>query len=68
MTLIPTDKLIDIANRVPLFKELNANETEQLITITNIVKMIKAGEKFISDGKYNDSFYILLSGKATVYQ
>lgn len=61
-------KLIEIANRIPLFKALDAHEKEQVVSIPKIVKAIKAGERFITFGEHNDSFYILLSGMASVYQ
>lgn len=59
-------KLMEIANRVPLFKELNLYEKEQIISINNIVKIIKKGKKFITFGDQDDSFYVLLSGTASV--
>lgn len=61
-------KLIEIANRVPLFKALDTHEKEQVISIPNIVKVINKGERFISYGEHNDNFFILLSGKASIYQ
>lgn len=59
-------KLMEIANRIPLFKELNLYEKEQVISIKNIVKIIKKDTKFIIFGDQDDSFYILLSGVASV--
>lgn len=68
MTDITKLKLMEIANRVPLFKALNSHEKGQVIAINNIVKVIKKGTIFINYGDHNDNFFILLSGSASVYQ
>ena len=68
MTDITKLKLMEIANRVPLFKALNSHEKGQVISINNIIKVIKQGTAFINYGDHNDNFYILLSGSASVYQ
>lgn len=68
MTDITKLKLMEIANRVPLFKALNSHEKGQVIAINNIVKVIKQGTIFINYGDHNDNFYILLSGSASAYQ
>ena len=68
MTDITKLKLMEIANRVPLFKALSSHEKGQVIAINNIVKVIKQGTVFINYGDHNDNFYILLSGSASVYQ
>lgn len=65
---ISTHKLIEIANRVPLFDALTTHEKQQVVSIPNIVKVINAEQRFITQGEYDDSFYIVLSGKASVYQ
>ncbi|MEW6984113.1 cyclic nucleotide-binding domain-containing protein [Colwelliaceae bacterium 6471] len=61
-------KLMEIANRIPLFKALSLHEKEKVITINNIVKVIKKDTKFIIYGDHDDSFYILLNGSAAVYK
>ena len=61
-------KLMEIANRIPLFKALTLHEKEQIIAIKNIVKIIKKGTKFIVYGDHDDGFYILLNGSASVYR
>ena len=61
-------KLMDIANKIPLFKELDPLEKEQIISIKNIVKVIKQDTKFIVDGEHDDGFYILLNGSASILQ
>ncbi len=66
MSDIPKSKLMEIANRVPLFKELSLSEKEQVISIQNIVKIIKKDKEFIVFGENDDKFYILLSGTANV--
>ncbi|GAA6171090.1 hypothetical protein NBRC116592_07600 [Colwellia sp. KU-HH00111] len=68
MTDLTKLKLMEIANRVPLFKALNAHEKGQVIAIDNIVKVIKKDTAFINYGDRNDNFFILLSGSASVYQ
>lgn len=59
-------KLLEIANRVPLFKALSVYEKEQIISMKDIVNIIKKGTKFIIFGEQDDKFYILLSGTASV--
>lgn len=63
---IPKMKLLEILNRIPLFKGLSAPERERVIATRHILKPFKAGTKFINYGDMDDSFFILLAGKANV--
>ena len=68
MSELSKQKLMDIANKIPLFKELNPHEKEQIINIENIVKVIKQDTTFIVDGEHDDGFYIILNGSASILQ
>ena len=59
-------KLAEIINRVPMFKGLPVQDRNQLLKIPRLIVQFPAGDKFIKYGAQDDSFYILLAGKASV--
>lgn len=59
-------KLIEFLNRIELFKALSPRERNEIAHIPNLVVMLDANETFIRRGEHDSSFYILLSGEASV--
>jgi CRP/FNR family transcriptional regulator, cyclic AMP receptor protein len=60
-----SDAKIDALGKVPLFARCSQRELEFLITRTDEVD-VPAGRTLITQGTPADSFYLLLTGKATV--
>jgi CRP/FNR family transcriptional regulator, cyclic AMP receptor protein len=60
-----SDAKIDALSKVPLFAHCSQRELEFLVTRTDEVDL-PAGRTLIKQGRAADSFYLLLSGKATV--
>jgi CRP/FNR family cyclic AMP-dependent transcriptional regulator len=63
---IPKLKLLEILNRISLFKSLSAGDRKTISDIPKLLVMIAKDELFIKFGDYDSSFFILLSGKASV--
>lgn len=59
------DKKIEQLKRVPLFKQCSRSELHALAANTDQVDL-PAGRTLISQGKTNDTFYILLEGQVEV--
>ena len=59
-------KLMEILSRVPLFKDLQPNEREQVMQMKAVFTPIKCREVFIKEGAHEPWFYIILAGKAMV--
>lgn len=59
-------KLLEFLNRVDLFKALSPRDRNEIAHLPNLVVMIEKDEVFIKRGEYDSSFYILLSGEASV--
>jgi CRP/FNR family transcriptional regulator, cyclic AMP receptor protein len=60
-----SDAKIDALGKVPLFARCSQRELEFLITRTDEVD-VPAGRTLITQGTAADSFYLLLTGEATV--
>jgi len=60
-----SDAKIEALGKVPLFAGCSRKELEFLITRTDEVD-VPAGRTLITQGRAADSFYLLLSGEATV--
>lgn len=60
-----SDAKIEALGRVPLFARCSRKELDFLITRTDEVE-VPAGRTLITQGKPADSFYLLLTGEATV--
>jgi CRP-like cAMP-binding protein len=60
-----SDARIDALSKVPLFAGCGRKELEFLVTRTDEVDL-PAGRTLITQGKAADSFYLLLTGEATV--
>lgn len=59
-------KLLEILNRIPLFKSLEPSEREIVAGIPNLVVLIEAESVFIKKGQMDSDFYILLNGEADI--
>ncbi len=60
-----SDAKIDALSKVPLFARCSRKELEFLVTRTDEVDL-PAGRTLITQGSAADSFYLLLTGRATV--
>lgn len=59
------DRKIGQLKRVPIFAQCSASELQSLARNTDEID-VPAGRTLISQGKSNDTFYILLDGQADV--
>jgi CRP-like cAMP-binding protein len=60
-----SDAKIDALSKVPLFARCSRKELEFLVTRTDEVNL-PTGRTLITQGKAADSFYLLLTGRASV--
>ena len=60
-----SDAKIEALRKVPLFARCSRKELEFLVTRTDEVD-VPAGHRLITQGRAADSFYLLLTGEATV--
>ena len=59
------ENVIDYVHSVPFFENFNKEQVKEILNASNIIKVLK--EKIIvAEGEIDDSFYIILSGKAVV--
>ncbi|MBW2623067.1 MAG: cyclic nucleotide-binding domain-containing protein [Deltaproteobacteria bacterium] len=54
-------------SQVPFFKNFSEDQIRELVTTSEIVKT-KRGETIVLQGEVDDTFFIILSGKARVEQ
>jgi CRP-like cAMP-binding protein len=66
ITNISKLKLLEFLNRIPLFKNLDANDRRTVSNIPDLVVMIEKGNAFIKQNQLDSDFYILLNGEAEV--
>ncbi len=59
-------KLLEIFNRIPLFKSLVQREREQVLNAGCTIESAPAGKSFIIEGTHSPVFYVVLSGSALV--
>ncbi|WP_164078369.1 cyclic nucleotide-binding domain-containing protein [Alteromonas facilis] len=59
-------KIMEVLSRIPLFKDLQASDRQQVVEMKAVFSGIKAGETFIREGAQEPWFYIILAGKALV--
>ncbi len=58
---------VELVAQAPFFKNFNQDQIRELVTTSEIVKT-KRGETIVFQGDVDDTFYIILSGKARVEQ
>jgi len=61
----PTELLLKVAPRIPLFYGLGIGILEDLVKCGALLNLTK-GEKFFDEGEEADSFFVLLHGEASV--
>lgn len=59
-------KAAAILNRVPLFHLLTPTEKQHIADSHSLFYHIPSGDEFITLGEVDDSFYVLLSGSASI--
>ncbi|XOV77854.1 MAG: cyclic nucleotide-binding domain-containing protein [Aestuariibacter sp.] len=59
-------KIMEILSRVPLFKDLQPVERQQVVQMKAVFSPIRAKDIFIKEGSQEPWFYIILAGKAEV--
>ena len=65
---VSNDKIKDVADYIShlkFFQDFPPEEVREIVTLSQIIK-INEGNKIISEGEIDDTFYILMSGKAQV--
>ncbi|MBW2359122.1 MAG: cyclic nucleotide-binding domain-containing protein [Deltaproteobacteria bacterium] len=55
----------DDVNRLPFFNEFTSDQVREIVSASNIVT-ISEGQIVVAEGEIDDTFYILVSGKAKV--
>ena len=66
--VVVDEKVKDVADYVhhlKFFQSFPQDEIEEIVALSNIIK-IKEGNAIVSRGEIDDTFYIIMSGKATV--
>ena len=56
---------VDYIDHVPFFRDFTRDQIRELVTVSNIIK-VSRGEVIVAEGEIDDTFYIILSGKAKV--
>jgi serine/threonine-protein kinase len=59
------EDVVDYIRTVPFFEEFPRNHVKEIMNVSNIVKFRK-GKVVVAEGEIDDSFFIILSGKAQV--
>ncbi|MFC1858522.1 protein kinase [Thermodesulfobacteriota bacterium] len=57
--------IVDYIRKVPFFHNFSKEQVNELVAASDIVRVIK-GKVIVAHGEINDSFYIILSGRANV--
>jgi serine/threonine protein kinase len=59
------DNVVDYVHSVPFFENFTKDQVKEILNASNIIKVLK-GKVVVAEGEIDDSFYIILSGKAAV--
>jgi len=65
---IPSFKAYEIISHLALFKDLTPDEIRLIANNPTIFYFIPQGDKFIKEGELENSFFLILNGKARVSQ
>ena len=57
--------IIDYVHSVPFFENFSKDQVKEILGTSNIIKVLK-GRVVVAEGEIDDSFYIILSGRAAV--
>jgi serine/threonine protein kinase len=59
------EDVIDYVHSAPFFENFNKNQVREILKASNVIK-IRKGKVVVAEGEIDDSFFIILSGKAVV--
>jgi len=59
------EDVFDYVNSVPFFENFSKNQVKEILKSSSVYK-VPRGEAMVSEGDIEDSFFVLLSGKASV--
>ncbi len=59
------EDVVDYVHQVPFFENFSREQVRNILMASNLVKVSK-GKVVVSEGEIDDSFYIILSGNASV--
>ncbi len=57
--------IVEIVHNVPFFRHFSKDQVRELVAASEIVKAL-AGKMIVSEGEIDDTFYIILAGRARV--
>ncbi len=57
--------VVDYVHSVPFFENFNKEQVTEMLNASNIIK-VRKGKVVVAEGQIDDSFFIILSGKAVV--
>jgi eukaryotic-like serine/threonine-protein kinase len=57
--------VVDYVHTVPFFEDFSKSQVREILKASNLVK-VKKGKIVVAEGEIDDSFFIILSGKAVV--
>jgi serine/threonine-protein kinase len=59
------EDIVDYVHHVPFFENFKREHVREILSTSNVIK-VKAGKILVAEGDIDDSFFIILSGKAAV--
>ena len=59
------EDVVDYIHSVPFFENFSKDQVKEILHASNIIKVLK-GKVVVTQGEIDDSFFIILSGKAAV--
>jgi serine/threonine protein kinase len=59
------ETIIDYVHSVPFFEDFTKDQVKEILHASNIIK-VRKGRVVVAEGDIDDTFYIILSGKAAV--
>ena len=60
-----TEDIVDYVHNVPFFENFTKDQVKEILVASNIIK-VREGRILVAEGEIDDSFYIILSGRAGV--
>jgi serine/threonine-protein kinase len=59
------EDVLDYVHHVPFFEKFTRDQVKEILKTSNLIKVSK-GKVIVSEGEIDDSFFVILSGKAAV--
>ena len=59
------EDIIDYIHSVPFFEHFSREQVKEILKASNLFR-VKKGKVIVAEGEIDDSFYVLLSGRASV--